>query len=200
VPKEYLVYSTRNRASGTMMELYDSGHPENQFDKPEGRWVVLCADHKQHKSYTKQADAYKGMTKPTWCTGCAVMLDEDETVNAAAKEGFEPFKKARVARAKAPAERKSIFSLHKDQTGLGEGQYRFVCPAGMHVFVSDERWPEECSQGHRHDLGSSMAGDDDTEDLGLSDADEEALDAAGYDDLGEAGEDASVDFGTDVLN
>lgn len=75
-------YSTRNRETGTTIDLYDKN--ASSIDVPASlkyRWVVNCQQHASYISYDKQTAAYKAMTQPSeWCPSCKLMKDNDEKV------------------------------------------------------------------------------------------------------------------------
>jgi hypothetical protein len=68
---KYMVYSTNNRETKTLIQLFDTAHKDNEFDTSL-RWAVFCAPHKVVDFYSKQNEAYKAMTKPSeWCSDCS---------------------------------------------------------------------------------------------------------------------------------
>lgn len=84
-------YSTRNRQTGTTIHLLDGNLEENDWWKdPNNRWVIVCQEHGESKAYAKQNDAYKGMTDPTWCTACKVLMVSGTKV-LASKITFEEY-------------------------------------------------------------------------------------------------------------
>lgn len=92
------IYTTKNRASGTTIELHDwqiepvlNGVPNLLPGEP--RWHVRCAEHDQVTGFKKQAEAYKAMTNPDWCTGCVELMTSKGHRREAAVEGFEAFAK-----------------------------------------------------------------------------------------------------------
>jgi hypothetical protein len=81
---EFMTYSTKNRETGSTVELYDTKHADNngRFDTAQ-RWVVVCIDHDAERFYEKQGDAYPAMTRPsTWCNGCRKLKESGEKVMA----------------------------------------------------------------------------------------------------------------------
>lgn len=91
-----LTYSTRNRQTGTTIELYDTnkaGPSLERFGTNFDRWVIICTAHGEATSYEKQARAYVGMTHPTdWCKQCRAMKggDTKESTKSSARRQEEP--------------------------------------------------------------------------------------------------------------
>lgn len=81
---KYLVYTTKNRETGTKVELYDTKHADNKFDTAV-RWIVLCTEHENTVAKEKQSDAYKAMTSPSeWCDDCSDLKASGQKVGGAA--------------------------------------------------------------------------------------------------------------------
>jgi hypothetical protein len=77
---KFMVYSTKNRETGTLIELYDTQHPENA-GRFEGalRWAIYCVEHHEEAYYEKQGMAFPAMTRPhTWCKSCKDMKEKGE--------------------------------------------------------------------------------------------------------------------------
>lgn len=89
MPSKYMTYQTKNRETGTTIQLFDTTHPDNKFDTAQ-RWVILCVEHDSTSRHEKQSDAYKTMTVPSsWCPDCADLKEEGGKVAGVSKPSEE---------------------------------------------------------------------------------------------------------------
>lgn len=102
--KNFIVYQSRNRQTGTAMHMYDMRHVDAAPVKAalakggtviDKRYVAMCLDHKQVIQFDEHypagqaiawpaGDASRPETLKPWCTDCTAMFAKGEKV---AKDG-----------------------------------------------------------------------------------------------------------------
>ncbi len=67
---DYIRESRKRHATGTVVTLYDTNHPDNIFDPAGGRWVVVCEDHGAICNFDTIAMARFHAPCVEWCEEC----------------------------------------------------------------------------------------------------------------------------------
>jgi hypothetical protein len=70
----YIRQQRRNRATGTVVTVYDTAHPDAYLDPDGGRWVTLCEDHGNLVNHDTLALARSHAVWPDWCGDCQATL------------------------------------------------------------------------------------------------------------------------------
>ena len=83
--RNFVVYESRNRMTGTLMQMLDTKHADAPKESRNGaRYIALCVEHKFVVRFAEHYPAGRAIAHPDeWCKECKVMMAKRQTVRGA---------------------------------------------------------------------------------------------------------------------
>jgi len=75
--RNFVVYESRNRLTGTLTQTLDTRHPDStiKFDAKKGRYVARCVEHNKNVFFQEHYHAGRAIAHvDEWCTKCIAMI------------------------------------------------------------------------------------------------------------------------------
>lgn len=83
--RNFVVYESRNRMTGTLTQMLDSKHADCPKDARNGaRYIALCVEHKTIVRFAEHYPAGRAIAHvDEWCKECKAMIAKKQSVRGA---------------------------------------------------------------------------------------------------------------------
>jgi hypothetical protein len=81
--RNFIVYQSRNRATGTLCQTLDTKHVKSDiaFDAKRGRYAARCVEHNKTVFFAEHYPAGRAIAHPAeWCKKCEKLFDAGKRV------------------------------------------------------------------------------------------------------------------------
>lgn len=92
--RNFTVYQSRNRETGTLTRMHDTKHKDSPKFLADGpRYIALCVEHKVMKRFDSHYEAGRAIAHVTeWCKPCVAMVKKNQKLSAEAIHAYSDAK------------------------------------------------------------------------------------------------------------